>query len=180
MKASDNPAALGPQDLVISTLKATGVAACHGPKAAAGRGHAVIFAQNGIPWWYDIGLPADHPAPPDLFFPRSRRRLARAIPKERIIGGVIYSSNEVIAARRGGKPLARAQHAADRRVRRSRGRAHRRLRAVLEAAQIASAPWRRSGKRSGRSCSPTCRCRCCACSPARPRARCATSRRCRT
>ena len=29
---------------------------------------AVVFAQNGIPWWYDLGLPPDHPPPPDLGF----------------------------------------------------------------------------------------------------------------
>jgi len=67
VKASDDPAALGPQDLVISTLKATGVASlASGLKPLLGPETPVIFAQNGIPWWYDIGLPADHPAPPDL------------------------------------------------------------------------------------------------------------------
>ena len=59
VKASDDPAALGPQDLVISTLKATGVASlATGLKPLLGADTPVIFAQNGIPWWYDIGLPA--------------------------------------------------------------------------------------------------------------------------
>ncbi len=98
VKASDNPADLGPQDVVISTLKATGVAAlATGAKPLLGDDTAIVFAQNGIPWWYDIGLPKDHPATPDLSFLDPGGALRAAIPKERIVGGVIFSSNEVIA-----------------------------------------------------------------------------------
>lgn len=98
VKASDNPADLGPQDVVISTLKATGVAAlATGAKPLLGDDTAIIFAQNGIPWWYDIGLPGDHPATPDLAFLDPGGALRAAIPKERIVGGVIFSSNEVTA-----------------------------------------------------------------------------------
>jgi 2-dehydropantoate 2-reductase len=98
VKASDDPASLGAQDLVISTLKATGVASlATGLKPLLGQNTPVVFAQNGIPWWYDIGLPAKHPAPPDLSFLDPGGALRAAIPRERIIGGVIFSSNEVIA-----------------------------------------------------------------------------------
>jgi len=98
VKASDDPASLGAQDLVISTLKATGVASlATGLKPLLGDDTPVVFAQNGIPWWYDIGLPAKHPAPPDLSFLDPGGALRAAIPRERIIGGVIFSSNEVIA-----------------------------------------------------------------------------------
>ena len=58
---------------------------------------AIVFAQNGIPWWYDIGLPKDHPPVPDLGFLDPGGRLRSAIRRERIIGGVIFSSNEIIA-----------------------------------------------------------------------------------
>ena len=96
--ASDDPAALGPQDFVISTLKATGLAAlAPGLQPLLGEGTAVVFAQNGIPWWYDLGLSADHPAVPDLAFLDPGGRLRAAIPKARIIGGVIFSSNEIVA-----------------------------------------------------------------------------------
>jgi 2-dehydropantoate 2-reductase len=98
VRASDDPAALGAQDLVISTLKATGVnSLATGLMPLLGDDTAVVFAQNGIPWWYDIGLPADHPQPPDLAFLDPGGRLRAAIPKARIIGGVIFSANEVIA-----------------------------------------------------------------------------------
>ncbi len=95
--ASDDPADLGPQDVVISTLKATGVAAlATGLKPLLNDDTAVVFAQNGIPWWYDLGLPANHPDVPDLGFLDPGGRLRAAVPKARIIGGVIFSSNEVI------------------------------------------------------------------------------------
>src|SRR3981189_2989749 len=98
VKASDDPATLGPQDIVISTLKATGLGAlATGLRPLLGDNTAVVFALNGIPWWYDLGLPADHPPPPDLGFLDPGGRLRAAIPKQRIIGGVIYSSNEIIA-----------------------------------------------------------------------------------
>jgi 2-dehydropantoate 2-reductase len=98
MRVSDNPADLGPQDVVISTLKATGVSALATALQPLLRDDtAVVFAQNGIPWWYDIGLPAKHPATPDLGFLDAHGKLRAAIPKARIVGGVVYSSNEIIA-----------------------------------------------------------------------------------
>jgi 2-dehydropantoate 2-reductase len=96
--ASDDPADLGPQDVVISTLKATAVASlATGLKPLLRESTPVVFAQNGIPWWYDIGLPKKHPPTPDLGFLDPGGALRAAVPKERIIGGVIFSSNEVIA-----------------------------------------------------------------------------------
>ena len=83
---------------MISTLKATGVSAlAAGLQPLLRDDTAVVFAQNGIPWWYDIGLPAKHPPTPDLGFLDPGGQLRAAIPKERIIGGVIYSSNEIVA-----------------------------------------------------------------------------------
>ena len=51
--ASDNPADLGPQDIVLVTVKAPAlpdVAATIAP--LLGRDTAVAFVMNGIPWWY--------------------------------------------------------------------------------------------------------------------------------
>jgi 2-dehydropantoate 2-reductase len=79
-------------------LKATGLAAlAPGLQPLLGDDTAVVFAQNGIPWWYDLGLSDDHPAVPDLAFLDPGGRLRAAIPKARIIGGVIFSSNEIVA-----------------------------------------------------------------------------------
>jgi 2-dehydropantoate 2-reductase len=97
VKASDDPAALGPQEIVISTLKANALESLvTGLPPLLGEETAVVFAQNGIPWWYDIGLAADHRPPPDLAFLDPGGRLRAVVAKERIIGGVIFSSNEVI------------------------------------------------------------------------------------
>jgi len=98
VKASDDSAALGPQDVVISTLKATGLASLAGGlQPLLGEDTAVVFAQNGIPWWYDIGLSPKHPPVPDLAFLDPGGRLRAAIPRERIVGGVVFSSNEIVA-----------------------------------------------------------------------------------
>ena len=97
VKASDDPAALGPQDVVISTLKATGLSSlATGLRPLLRDDTSVMFAQNGIPWWYDIGL-SDHPPPPDLGFLDPGGALRAAVAPERIIGGVIFSSNEITA-----------------------------------------------------------------------------------
>jgi len=138
--ASDNPADLGPQDFVISTLKATGVAAlATGVKPLLGDDTAIVFAQNGIPWWYDIGLPKDHPKTPDLSFLDPGGALRAAIPKERIVGGVIFSSNEIIAPGvvenlSPERNMLLIGECDDR-----EGERIARLRSVLEAAQFASA-----------------------------------------
>jgi 2-dehydropantoate 2-reductase len=95
--ASDDPAALGPQDVVISTLKANSLSSLvRGLPPLLREDTAVVFAQNGIPWWYDIGLSAKHRPVPDLAFLDPGGRLRAAIPKERIVGGVVFSSNEII------------------------------------------------------------------------------------
>jgi 2-dehydropantoate 2-reductase len=96
VRASDDPAELGPQDIVISTLKATGLASlATGLRPLLREDTSVVFAQNGIPWWYDLGL-ADHPPPPDLGFLDPGGALRSAVAKARIIGGVIFSSNEIV------------------------------------------------------------------------------------
>ncbi len=139
--ASHDPAALGPQDVVISTLKATGLnSLVAGLRPLLGDDTAVVFAQNGIPWWYDLGLPADHPPPPDLGFLDPGGRLRAAIPETQIIGGVIFSSNEVV------EPGIVANLSPDRNLllvgERDDLASERigRLRAALEAASIGSPP----------------------------------------
>ena len=98
VRASDDPAALGPQDVVISTLKANALGSLvTGLPPLLDEETAVVFAQNGIPWWYDIGLAPDHPPMPDLGFLDSGGRLRALVSRERIVGGVIFSSNEVVA-----------------------------------------------------------------------------------
>lgn len=96
--ASDNPADLGPQDLVISTVKATalpGLATSIAPLLAADT--PVVFAQNGIPWWYGAGHSAAACRAPDLGWLDPGAALAHNIGTARAIGGVIFSSNQLVA-----------------------------------------------------------------------------------
>jgi 2-dehydropantoate 2-reductase len=53
VRASNDPASLGPQDAVILAVKAHAVtAALASLKPLLGPETAVVTAQNGIPWWY--------------------------------------------------------------------------------------------------------------------------------
>lgn len=98
LRASDRAAELGLQDVVIVTLKATALPGfADGAAPLLGPDTMVVFVQNGIPWWYANGLSGVRPAPPDLSRLDPGGRLARAIAPERVIGATIYTSNEVIA-----------------------------------------------------------------------------------
>ncbi len=94
--ASDDPSRLGPQDWVIVTMKANAV-----PSVAQSIGAllkpetAVVFAQNGIPWWYDLGL-GPRPQPPDLSRLDPGGKLRQAVGAERVVGAVIASANAVL------------------------------------------------------------------------------------
>ena len=95
IKASDDPAQLGEQDAVLVTVKAHQLPAFAALAQPLLRpDSAVIFAQNGIPWWYADGLTADDRFPPDLAMLDPGDLLRRAIGVERTLGGVIYSSND--------------------------------------------------------------------------------------
>ena len=97
VRASDRPADLGPQDVVISTLKASSLgdlAAAVGP--LLGKETPVVFAQNGIPWWYGHGLTKSRPAAPDLSRLDPGGALAKAVGLDRTLGGCITSPNHVI------------------------------------------------------------------------------------
>jgi 2-dehydropantoate 2-reductase len=86
----------GLQDFVFVTLKANALA--HFADAAApllDKDTGVVFAQNGIPWWYGIGLSEKRPSPPDLSRLDPRGKLGQLLSKDQIIGGVVYSANEV-------------------------------------------------------------------------------------
>jgi 2-dehydropantoate 2-reductase len=93
---TDDPAAAGPQDYVIVTLKATALpGTANAIRPLLGPGTAVVTAMNGIPWWYFHKLPG----------PFENRRLDsvdpggrvwEALPPERAIGCVVYPAAEVV------------------------------------------------------------------------------------
>ena len=55
-QVTDDPKSLGPQDYIILTLKAHGLAGViDALQPLIGKDTAILFAQNGIPWWYFHG-----------------------------------------------------------------------------------------------------------------------------
>ena len=93
---SEHPAELGPQDIVLVTVKSVAlpqVAARIAPLLAAGT--AVVFVVNGIPWWYGF----DNPSPlahslRDMLDPDGS--LHRTFGAHCTIGGVIHSACTVV------------------------------------------------------------------------------------
>ncbi|HVG52153.1 MAG TPA: 2-dehydropantoate 2-reductase, partial [Xanthobacteraceae bacterium] len=96
VKASADARDLGPQDVVLVTVKAPAL-----PEVAANiapllkSDTAVVFVMNGIPWWYFHAHGGAHdgrrlPAidPGDAVW--------NAIGPQRAIGGVVYSANSVV------------------------------------------------------------------------------------
>src|SRR5205807_10533471 len=103
VKASDDPATLGPQDLVISTLKANSLGSLvTGLPPLLRENTGIVFAQNGIPCWYDIGLPSDHPPPPDLTLLDPGGRLRAVVSRDRTLGGALFSSTALVDPGAGG------------------------------------------------------------------------------
>jgi 2-dehydropantoate 2-reductase len=86
----------GVQDFVFVTLKANALGAFAGAaRSLVGKNTSVVFAQNGIPWWYGIGLSRERPQPPDLGRLDPGDKLRKVLHQNQIIGGVVYSANEV-------------------------------------------------------------------------------------
>jgi 2-dehydropantoate 2-reductase len=97
MPASDTPADLGPQDYVISALKAHQaweVAADMAP--LLGPETAVVTAQNGLPWWYFYGLKSQY-ANRRIETVDPGGRQWEAIGPQRVIGCTVYPATEVVA-----------------------------------------------------------------------------------
>jgi len=98
VNASDDPGAFGPQDIVLITVKTTGLpAVAAGIAPLVGSNTLVVFLQNGMSWWYPEGLPPRCPAPPDIPIFRLGRRFLQVCRKDQVLGGSIYSANEISA-----------------------------------------------------------------------------------
>jgi 2-dehydropantoate 2-reductase len=96
VKATDDYAAAGPQDIVVLAMKAHQVAAVTAdvPKLF-GPETVVVTMQNGIPYWYFH----KHGGPLEGSGVRSvdpDGSIIKAIPAERVIGCVVYPASELI------------------------------------------------------------------------------------
>jgi 2-dehydropantoate 2-reductase len=94
--ASDKPAELGPQDVVIIAVKApalaqvaAGIAPLLGPQTV------VMPAMNGVPWWFCQGLEGFPEGP--LASVDAGGQIAAAIPLARVVGCVVHASTSTLA-----------------------------------------------------------------------------------
>ena len=92
VQASESPAALGVQDLVVIAVKvpamaqvAQGIAPLLGPQTV------VLTAMNGVPWWFFEGFGGRY-AGTRLKAVDSDGNIARAVPAPHIIGCVVHAS----------------------------------------------------------------------------------------
>jgi 2-dehydropantoate 2-reductase len=93
IRASQQAAELGPQDLVVIALKAQSLPAV-APELSPlmARDTVVMSAMNGVPWWFFQGfggpLAGTHLPSVD-----PQGRIAQAIPAERVLGCVVHGSS---------------------------------------------------------------------------------------
>ena len=91
VQATDDPAALGVQDLVVIAVKAPALAAVAARIAPLiGPATVVLPAMNGVPWWFAAGAPALGDEPLHSIDPGGA--IAAAIPLARVIGCVVHAS----------------------------------------------------------------------------------------
>jgi 2-dehydropantoate 2-reductase len=96
IKASADPAELGPQDVVVIGLKAHQAwGSADQMRPLLGRRTAVVTCQNGVPWWYFHRLPGSF-AGQRLRSVDPQDRQWRAIGPERVIGSVVYPATEIV------------------------------------------------------------------------------------
>jgi 2-dehydropantoate 2-reductase len=92
VRATDNPASLGPQDLVVVSVKGPALAQV-APlvQALLGPQTRVLVAMNGVPWWFfqGFGGPCAGLA---LKAVDPTGAIAAAIPAQQVVGAVVHAS----------------------------------------------------------------------------------------
>jgi 2-dehydropantoate 2-reductase len=96
VKASDDAAELGAQDILLIAVK--GPALAEAARAAApmiGPGTIIIPAMNGVPWWFFLSAGASLPSTA-LTSVDPDGAVARAIPFGSVLGCVVHASAQVV------------------------------------------------------------------------------------
>ena len=92
VKASDNPADLGPQDWVIVAVKAPAMLDVAKGIAPLLAPHTVVMtAMNGVPWWFFQGFGGNLDGT-TLGTIDHHGRIAQAIPAHHVVGCVVHAS----------------------------------------------------------------------------------------
>lgn len=90
-RASDTPAQLGPQDLLVIAVKAQGLPALAPTLAPLiGPQTVILPAMNGVPWWFCSRLPGFESQPLNSVDPDGA--IARTLPAEQVVGCVVHAS----------------------------------------------------------------------------------------
>jgi 2-dehydropantoate 2-reductase len=98
VRASNNAAALGVQDLVIIAVKAPALReAAQQIAPLLGKNTVVFTAMNGVPWWFLQGFGGSL-ANQSLKSVDAKGEIAAAIPAAHILGGVVHASCSVVSA----------------------------------------------------------------------------------
>ena len=94
--ASDQASDLGIQDLVIVALKGTQLPqAVEGIRPLVASHTRVLFAMNGLPWWFTDGLPAPIGAALRLYLD-PLGNIGAIVPSERSIWGVVTAGAAIV------------------------------------------------------------------------------------
>ncbi len=89
--ACDDPCDLGPQDLLVITVKATALPALAPRlKPLIGAHTLLLPAMNGVPWWFSHGIAALGPAPLRSVDPDGV--ISAALPAAQTLGCVVHAS----------------------------------------------------------------------------------------
>ena len=89
IRASQDPAELGPQDAVVVTVKAPALpSVAQAIAPLLGPDTAVAFVMNGIPWWYNGAESLPRLDPGDT--------VRQAVGLDRTLGGVVWSACTVV------------------------------------------------------------------------------------
>lgn len=96
LKASNAPETLGPQDLIITSVKAPALPdILQKIRPVIESGTPVITAMNGVFWWYGRGMDICG-STPDTSRLDPNGNIAAMLPIEQTMGVVIHSTNEVV------------------------------------------------------------------------------------
>ena len=95
IRAEEDPATLGAQDLVVVAVKAPALQAVASRMAPLLGPHTVVLtAMNGVPWWFLQGFGGAHANTP-LRSVDPHGRIAQAIAQPHLIGSVVHASCSV-------------------------------------------------------------------------------------
>lgn len=96
-RVSGDPNELGPQDYIILALKAHAVAGVIDQmQPLIGKDTAILFAQNGVPWWYFHGIGGQHEGR-TLESVDPGGTIWKRIGPERALGTVVWQAAEIEA-----------------------------------------------------------------------------------